>query len=148
VPDAVLRRGPDDPVALDWLWAHWGTTQTLRHVADDATEAAVLRARVPAGAGGLGGPLLVGRLDAVAGAGAGRRTLADAAPRDPPKLRPAMTDTADRADATPPADAAAADWEDPPRRSWPSTASRGRSTGGWTWPARKRSIFRNCRLRR
>jgi hypothetical protein len=43
VPDAVLRRGPDDPAALDWLWTHWGTTQTLRHVADDATEAAVLR---------------------------------------------------------------------------------------------------------
>jgi hypothetical protein len=30
---------------LDWLWAHWGTTQTLRHVADDATDAAVLRTR-------------------------------------------------------------------------------------------------------
>jgi hypothetical protein len=43
VPDAVLRRGPDDPIALDWLWAHWGTTQTLRHVADDTTDAAVLR---------------------------------------------------------------------------------------------------------
>jgi hypothetical protein len=45
VPDAVLRRGPDDPIALDWLWTHWGTTQTLRHVADDATATAVLRAR-------------------------------------------------------------------------------------------------------
>jgi hypothetical protein len=45
VPDAVLRRGPDDPIALDWLWAHWGTTQTLRHVADETTEAAVLRPR-------------------------------------------------------------------------------------------------------
>jgi hypothetical protein len=43
VPDAVLRRGPDDPIALDWLWAHWGTTQALRHVADDTTDAAVLR---------------------------------------------------------------------------------------------------------
>ena len=32
VPDAILRRGPDDPEALDWLWTHWGTTQTLRHV--------------------------------------------------------------------------------------------------------------------
>jgi hypothetical protein len=49
VPDAVLRRGPDDPIALDWLWTHWGTTQTLRHVAADATEAAVLRTLVPAG---------------------------------------------------------------------------------------------------
>ena len=33
VPDAMLRRGPDDPAALAWLWTHWGTTQTLRHVA-------------------------------------------------------------------------------------------------------------------
>jgi hypothetical protein len=46
VPDAVLRRGPDDPAALDWLWAHWGTTRTLRHVADDPSAAAALRARV------------------------------------------------------------------------------------------------------
>jgi hypothetical protein len=49
VPDAVLRRGPDDPIALDWLWAHWGTTQTLRHVADDATATVGLRTQVPAG---------------------------------------------------------------------------------------------------
>ena len=49
VPDAVLRRGPDDPIALNWLWTHWGTTQTLRHVADDATAAAVLRTRGAAG---------------------------------------------------------------------------------------------------
>jgi hypothetical protein len=49
VPDAVLRRGPDDPIALDWLWAHWGTTQTLRHVADDPSAAAVLRTRVRTG---------------------------------------------------------------------------------------------------
>jgi hypothetical protein len=49
VPDAVLRRGPDDPLALDWLWAHWGTTQSLRHVADAATATAVPRAQVPAG---------------------------------------------------------------------------------------------------
>jgi hypothetical protein len=32
VPESVLRCGPDDPAALDWLWAHWGTTQPLRHV--------------------------------------------------------------------------------------------------------------------
>ena len=32
VPALVLRWGPDDPAALAWLWAHWGTTQPLRHV--------------------------------------------------------------------------------------------------------------------
>jgi len=33
VPDDVLRQGPDHPEALAWLWAHWGTTAALRHVA-------------------------------------------------------------------------------------------------------------------
>ena len=32
VPDALLRRGSDDPASLAWLWEHWGTTQALRHV--------------------------------------------------------------------------------------------------------------------
>ncbi len=32
VPGELLRRGPDDPVSLSWLWEHWGTTQALRHV--------------------------------------------------------------------------------------------------------------------
>lgn len=32
VPDAILRLGPDHPEALAWLWTHWGTTETLRHV--------------------------------------------------------------------------------------------------------------------
>ena len=32
VPAALLRRGPDDPAALAWLWTHWGTTEALRHV--------------------------------------------------------------------------------------------------------------------
>ena len=32
VPADLLRLGPDDPAALAWLWAHWGTTQALRHV--------------------------------------------------------------------------------------------------------------------
>jgi hypothetical protein len=33
VPMDILRLGPDHPEALAWLWAHWGTTQALRHVA-------------------------------------------------------------------------------------------------------------------
>ena len=33
VPDDVLQLGPDHPEALAWLWAHWGTTAALRHVA-------------------------------------------------------------------------------------------------------------------
>ena len=36
VPDAILRLGPDHPEALSWLWQHWGTTEALRHVAEDA----------------------------------------------------------------------------------------------------------------
>jgi hypothetical protein len=32
VPDEILRRGPDDPASLAWLWEHWGTTESLRHV--------------------------------------------------------------------------------------------------------------------
>jgi hypothetical protein len=51
VPDAILQRGPDDPQALDWLWTHWGTTQTLRHVAEDETAAAVMAVREPAAPG-------------------------------------------------------------------------------------------------
>jgi hypothetical protein len=35
VPDALLRLGPDDAASLAWLWEHWGTTQALRHVAED-----------------------------------------------------------------------------------------------------------------
>ena len=35
VPDEMLRLGPDDPVALAWLWEHWALTQPLRHVAED-----------------------------------------------------------------------------------------------------------------
>jgi hypothetical protein len=35
VPDDVLRLGPGHPDALAWLWAHWGTTDALRHVAED-----------------------------------------------------------------------------------------------------------------
>ena len=32
VPGAILARGADDPAAQDWLRAHWGTTEPLRHV--------------------------------------------------------------------------------------------------------------------
>jgi hypothetical protein len=39
VPEPVLRLGPDDPAALDWLWANWGTTLPLRHVEAVATDA-------------------------------------------------------------------------------------------------------------
>jgi hypothetical protein len=45
VPDVILRRGPDDPAALAWLWTHWGTTQTLRQVAVDEATGTVLQAR-------------------------------------------------------------------------------------------------------
>jgi len=40
VPEAVLRLGPDDPDGLEWLAAHWGTTQALRHVVVETATAA------------------------------------------------------------------------------------------------------------
>jgi hypothetical protein len=36
VPAAVLWLGPEHPDALGWLWEHWGTTQALRHVSEQA----------------------------------------------------------------------------------------------------------------
>jgi hypothetical protein len=45
VPDELLRLGPDDPVALFWLWEHWGTTQPLRHVAEDIIAGQEMRRR-------------------------------------------------------------------------------------------------------
>jgi hypothetical protein len=36
VPAAVLWLGPEQPDALGWLWEHWGTTQALRHVSEQA----------------------------------------------------------------------------------------------------------------
>jgi len=47
VPADVFRLGPDHPDALAWLWAHWGTTAALRHVAVEPAPA--LRAPLPAG---------------------------------------------------------------------------------------------------
>jgi hypothetical protein len=32
VPHHILALGPDEPEALAWLWAQWGTTKALRHV--------------------------------------------------------------------------------------------------------------------
>jgi hypothetical protein len=49
VPASILRRGPDDPEALTWLWTHWGTTELLRHVAEDETAAAMRRGRAAPG---------------------------------------------------------------------------------------------------
>ena len=51
VPPEVLRLGSDHPEALGWLWAHWGTTEALRHVAVEP--APVLRVAPPAGTGSL-----------------------------------------------------------------------------------------------
>ena len=39
VPAAVLWLGPEHPDALGWLWEHWGTTQALRHVSEQAVAA-------------------------------------------------------------------------------------------------------------
>ena len=38
-PATILQLGPDHPDALAWLWAHWGITQALRHVAVEADPA-------------------------------------------------------------------------------------------------------------
>jgi len=50
VPDRILRLGPDDPVAIAWLWEHWGTTWALRGVEeappDDAPHAVATRVAV------------------------------------------------------------------------------------------------------
>ena len=32
IPHAILALGEDAPAARQWLWAHWGTTQSLRRV--------------------------------------------------------------------------------------------------------------------
>ena len=45
VPDEMLRFGPDGPVALAWLLEHWGTTQPLRHVAENITAGQEMRRR-------------------------------------------------------------------------------------------------------
>ena len=43
VPADLLDQGPDDPCAIAWLWAHWGTTWPLRHVTARPAGAAVRR---------------------------------------------------------------------------------------------------------
>ncbi len=47
VPPDILRLGPDEPDAPAWLWAHWGTTAPLRHVAVEL--APLPRTPLPAG---------------------------------------------------------------------------------------------------
>ncbi len=47
VPPDRLRLAPDHSDVLAWLWAHWGTTAALRHVAVEPAPA--LRAPLPAG---------------------------------------------------------------------------------------------------
>ena len=37
VPPVILTLGPDEPQARAWLWEHWGTTEALRHVAQNAS---------------------------------------------------------------------------------------------------------------
>ena len=39
VPDEILALGPDEPAALAWLWENWGTTESLRHVAEETVRA-------------------------------------------------------------------------------------------------------------
>ena len=53
VPEKILRRGPDDPVALAWLWAHWGTTDALRHVTAERAAGPARRTHPAAGAGAM-----------------------------------------------------------------------------------------------
>lgn len=47
VPPEVLRRGPNDPGALRWLWEHWGTTEALRSVASRRGSGHQKAARTP-----------------------------------------------------------------------------------------------------
>ena len=49
IPTEILLLGPDEPRALAWLWEHWGTTEALRHVAEEVD-------RVQVDAAGRGGP--------------------------------------------------------------------------------------------
>jgi hypothetical protein len=37
IPPDMLRRGPDDPTVVVWLWHHWGTTWMLRAVEEVST---------------------------------------------------------------------------------------------------------------
>jgi hypothetical protein len=52
VPNSMLRLGPDDPASVAWLWEHWGTTQALRHVAENTAVSGTRRDRRPPGDAG------------------------------------------------------------------------------------------------
>jgi len=54
VPSCVLRLGPDHPDALAWLWQHWGTTEALRHVVEQAVGKDMAGLVLPAGRGCFG----------------------------------------------------------------------------------------------
>jgi hypothetical protein len=47
IPAETLRRGPDDPMSLDWLAAHWGTGDPLRKIVERPNPSA--GRRLPAG---------------------------------------------------------------------------------------------------
>lgn len=52
VPPSLLRRGPNDPRVLDWLWVHWGTTWPLRRASAEPLSPAD-RKMLPAGHDGI-----------------------------------------------------------------------------------------------
>ena len=47
IPAETLRRGPEDPLSLDWLATHWGTRDELRKIVERPNRSA--GRRLPAG---------------------------------------------------------------------------------------------------